>query len=454
MYTEMPTEQRFGARIIVVLLLIIPLSQIALDAYTPALPRMAADFGASNELVQNTVTAYMLGLSVAFIPLGLVSDALGRKRILLTGLGLLTVTSIGCALATGIPMLLALRFVQGIGASACLLLAAAIAADCFRGAKLVSVLGLCGAAWGSAPVFAPALGGFVVEFGSWRLVFVLLAVLAAAVALVVAKMLPETLAPQLRSPVDLRAATRVLGGALRHRLFLTYVVMFGLIGAAQMTFGVVGPFLYQVKLGFSPDAYGLVALAVGIANLIGELACGGLAQRTTTHRLSFGAWTVFFVGAVTIVFSAKLVGVNAWAITIGAALALVGIGVLDPQSKGLAMGVFSRNIGLIGGLVNTCCYLIVSGAMALMAYLPENSQAPLGWLYVGIGVLFAGLLFTTVALQRGGLPLAFRRVRCGLGLVLLRLLRSRSNGGLALRAARGIARLRRRRHSRVAVEVQ
>ena len=85
---------------------------------------------------------------------------------------------------------------------------------------------------------------------------------------------------------------------------------------------------------------------------------------------------MFFVGAVILVVSAQVFGVNAWAITLGSVLALVGCGVLDPQSKGLAMGVFTRNIGLIAGLVNTCCYLIVSVAMALVAYLPQESQAP------------------------------------------------------------------------------
>src|SRR5262245_8727260 len=263
-------------RIVTLLLLIIPLSQIGLDVYTPALPQMAAEFGASNDLVQNTVTAYMLGMSVAFIPVGMVADALGRKRILLSGLGLLIATSVSCALAPNLTLLLGLRFVQGIGASACLLLAATIAADCFRGAKLVSVLGLCGAAWGAAPVLAPAVGGFVVQLGSWRLVFALLALLTSAVAVLVAKVLPETLEQDLRSPVDLRAAARVVGEALRHRVFMGFVLMFGLIGAAQMVFGVVGPFLYEVKLGFSPATYGLVALIVGTANLTGELACGGL----------------------------------------------------------------------------------------------------------------------------------------------------------------------------------
>jgi MFS transporter, DHA1 family, multidrug resistance protein len=383
-------------RIVAILLLVIPLSQIGLDVYTPALPQMTFEFAASNAMVQNTVTAYILGMSVAFIPIGLIADAVGRKRVLLAGAGLLCLTSIGCALADSLTMLLGLRFIQGVGASACLLMAAAIAADCFSGAKLVSVMGLLGAAWGAAPVMAPAVGGFVVQHGSWRLVFVLFAVAVAAVAVLVAKTLPETLDENRRSPVDPRAAIRVLGEALRHRVFLGFVVMFGLIGAAQMVFGVVGPFLYEGGLGFSPAAYGLVALAIGAANLSGELACGGLAERTTTRRLALGAWTVMMLGAVMLVVSAATVGVHAWIITVGAALVLCGIGVLDPQTKGLAMGVFNRNIGLIGGLVNTCCYLIVGLAMGLMADLPETTQAPLGWFYVAAGVSFVLILLVTV----------------------------------------------------------
>lgn len=62
--------------------------------------------------------------------------------------------------------------------------------------------------------------------------------------------------------------------------------------------------------------------------------------------------------------------------------------------------MFTRNIGLIAGLVNTCCYPVVSVAMAVMAYLPENSQAPLGWLWVAIGAVFAAVLITTVSPRR------------------------------------------------------
>jgi DHA1 family bicyclomycin/chloramphenicol resistance-like MFS transporter len=394
-----PRLQRFAAPrfIIAILLVVIPLSQIALDVYTPALPKMAVEFAASNDSVQNTVTAYMAGMAVAFIPVGLIADALGRKRVLLGGLGLVAAASTGCALAPTLSVLVGMRFAQGIGASACLLLTAAIAADCFRGAKLVSVLGLLGAAWGAAPVLAPAVGGMVVQFGSWRAVFGLLAAFVVSVALLVANVLPETLPINLRSHVDLRAAMAVLREAVKHRVFVAFVLMWGLVVAAQMVFGVVAPFLYEVKLGFSPALYGLVALVVGAANLSGELACGGLVQRITTWRVGLGAWAMFFLGAVILLVSADVVGVNGCAIAIASVLAFIGIGVLDPLSKGLAMGVFTRNIGLVAGLVYACCYAVVSVAMALMAYLPKQSQAPLGWLDVGMAVVFAVLLIATVS---------------------------------------------------------
>ncbi len=220
-------------------------------------------------------------------------------------------------------MMLGLRFLQGIGAGTCLLLAATIAADCFRGAKLVSVLGILGAAWGAAPVLAPAVGGFIVQFGSWRLVFVVLAAIVALVMTLVAVVLPETLEQDRRTPIDLRAAAGVLGDALRHPVFISFTIMFGLVGAAQMVFGVAGPFLYQVGLGFASATYGFIALGVGVANFVGAAACGALAQRTTTPRLATTGAAVLALGGGVLVMSAHFVGFNAWFITAGAALAML-----------------------------------------------------------------------------------------------------------------------------------
>ena len=382
-----------------ILLMVVPLSQIPLDVYTPALPDMVIDLNSSNALIQNTVTAYMLGMSLAFIPVGVAADAWGRKPVLLGCLGVVCLTSIGCAVAGDVTVLLALRFVQGTGACACLVLSYAVAADCYRGSRLISVSGLLGAAWGLAPVLAPAVGGVLVQFISWRWVFALIATIGALVALVVATALPETLAKASRSPLDAKATGRVLTEVLRNRLFVCFVLIFGLMASAQLVFGVVGPFLYQTELGFSPAVYGLFALIVGGANLVGELACGTLAARISTRRLALGAWAVFVVGAVVLVASAATIGVSTWAITLGACLALAGCGVLCPQMYGLALGLFTRNLGLIGGMVSAGCYLIVSVAMAAAGVLPEESQAPIGWLYVTVGLIVGALLLSATSVH-------------------------------------------------------
>ena len=382
-------------RIIGVLLLVAPLEQVAFDIYTPSLPKIAGYFAASNTLVQNTVTAYVLGMALVVLPAGLIADAIGRKRVLLAGLSLMTLTSIGCALTASLPMMIGLRFAQGLGAGTCLLLAATVAADCFRGTKLVSVLGLLGAAWGSAPVVAPAFGGVIAEFGSWRLVFVVLAALTATVGLLVALILPETLRRERRSPINLRAAAGVLGEALRHRAFVAFAMMFGLVAAAQTVFGVVGPFLYEVGLGFSSSTYGFISLGVGAANFLGAATCGAMVLRTTTRRLAIGGSAVLALAGLLMLASAHFLGLSAVAITGGAALALLSIGTLDPLTKGLAMGVFSRNIGLITGLISTFCYVSMTLATALMAWLPERSQAPLGWFYVAAAAALVTVLMTT-----------------------------------------------------------
>jgi DHA1 family bicyclomycin/chloramphenicol resistance-like MFS transporter len=398
--TAIPAPPR---RIVAILLLVIPLSQIPMDIYTPALPQMVLDLHSTSTALQNTVTVYMLGMSLAFIPIGVFADAWGRKRVLLSCLAVLVATSLLCAATTNVNVLLGIRFVQGAAACACLVLSYAVAADCFTGTRLTSVSGVLGAAWGSAPLLAPAVGGVLVQFVSWRVVFVTVAVLSAIVAVLVAVALPETLAADQRAPIDLRATGRFTADVLRNRLFVAFVVVFGLLASAQLAFGVAGPFLYQDQLGFSPAGYGLIALVVGAANLSGELACGALAVRLSTRTLALSALALFMVGALVLVVSAAVVGVSAWGIGVGAGLALAGCGVLCPQMYGLALGLFSRNLGLVGGIVSAGCYLIVSVSVAVVGALPERSQAPLGWLYIVCGITAFVLLGWATSSRRQAL---------------------------------------------------
>lgn len=386
--------------LITILLVVVPLSQIPLDIYTPAMPQMVLDLDTTAAAVQNTVTAYMLGMSLAFIPIGVLADAWGRRRVLLTCLAVVVLTSLVCATVGSVGILLAVRFVQGAAASACMVLSYAIAADCFSGSRLTSVSGVLGAAWGLAPVLAPAVGGVLVQFVSWRWVFVLIAALSAVTFAVVATALPETLTPDRRSRVNRTELGQAARTVLANRVFLCFVAVFGVMACAQLAFGVVGPFLYQDGLGYAPAVYGVFALVVGVANLLGELACGAFATRMSARRLALGALGVFAMGTAVLVFSALTVGLSAWALTLGAGLALAGCGVLCPQMYGLALGLFGNNLGLVGGIISAGCYLIVSAALAGVGLLPEHDQSTLGWLYACCGVIALVLLVWATSYRR------------------------------------------------------
>ena len=385
-----------------ILLGVIPLSQLPIDIYTPAIPTMITELGTSATLVQNSVSAYVLGMSLGLIPVGVIADAKGRRPTLLACLVLLMLASIGIAVTNDIAVLLVLRFVQGLGGCACMVLVYAVAADTTRGDRLTSLSGWLGASWGLAPVIAPAVGGVLVQFVSWRGIFVLVAVIAAAAFVVVWRLLPETLDPARAAPIVPRAIIRVLGSTLRRRLFVGLTLVFAVFASAQLLFGVVAPLLYETALGLPPAAYGAIALLVGAANLGGELATGALATRVSSRALGFGALASFTAGAVVLLVSGLVVGPDILFITVGGMLVMLGCGALCPLAYGLALGLFDRNLGLVGGLASAVCYLVVAVTMAAAATLPDHDQVPLGAVYVGCAVVGGVLLALSLRGRRPG----------------------------------------------------
>jgi DHA1 family bicyclomycin/chloramphenicol resistance-like MFS transporter len=139
-------------------------------------------------------------------------------------------------------------------------------------------------------------------------------------------------------------------------------------------------------------------LIIGGDNLMGEMACTSLATRANPRQICFSALAVYHIGALVLLISGLLVGASFFPLTIGGMLVLAGCGTLCPAMYGMALGLFSSNLGLLGGFISSLCCLAVSVTMALAAYLPETSQAPLGWVYLAISTIAAVLL--AISLQR------------------------------------------------------
>ncbi|MDO8213176.1 multidrug effflux MFS transporter [Conexibacter sp. CPCC 206217] len=237
----------------------------AMDMYTPALPQVADDLGTSTSSAQLTIALFLVGLALGQLVFGELSDVFGRRRPLLVGLALFTVSSILCASATTLPLLCLGRILQGAAGASGIVIARSIVRDLYGledSARYYSRLTLI---YGVAPMVAPLIGSAVAGATSWHGVFVANAIFGVLLVSAVALKLPETLAPELRrsgSPAAARAAYATL---LRDRVYVGCIVTTGLMATVLTAYVSMTPFLVTDRYGGSPQ---LFAILFGVNGLV------------------------------------------------------------------------------------------------------------------------------------------------------------------------------------------
>jgi len=248
----------------------------AIDMYLPALPDIGRSLGAEVGAVQLTLTAFFLSIGLGQLLYGPVSDMVGRKPPLYAGLALFTLASIGCALATDIHTLVALRFLQGLGAAAGMAIPRAIVRDLHTGAEAARLMSLLMLVFSVSPILAPLAGSGVIALTGWRGVFWVVALAAVAGMLLVRGALTETRGAAERVDSNLGSALRAYGVLLRDLHYLGLVF----IGASAMSGFFVylagSPFVLINHYGLTPTQYSLAfgfnaAAFIGAAQLTGTL---------------------------------------------------------------------------------------------------------------------------------------------------------------------------------------
>jgi DHA1 family bicyclomycin/chloramphenicol resistance-like MFS transporter len=215
-------------RMIVVLGALVALGPLTLDLYLPALPRITEELSVTSSVTQLTLTGTLAGLAFGQLIVGPLSDSLGRRKPLIVGIVLHMLASVVCLLAPNITVLGIGRVLQGIGASAAMVVAIAVVGDLFADSAAATVLSRLMLVLGVAPVVAPSLGAAVLLHASWHWVFGVLVVLAGGLLMVAALALPETLAPSHRRPLRLDAVASTYVELLRDARFVILVLVAGL----------------------------------------------------------------------------------------------------------------------------------------------------------------------------------------------------------------------------------
>ncbi len=244
-------------RLTVLLALLTSMGPLSTDMYLPSLPDISQSMGTDDARTQLTLSVFLFGFAAGMLIYGPLADRLGRKPVLLSGLILFVLASIGCTFSPTIDVLIAGRFVQALGAAGPVVLARAIVRDLYRGPEAGRMLSHMGAIMGLVPAIAPVLGGVLHEAFGWRIIFAIIAALGLALLVLGAFSLPETLKNANRRASSPRQILRDYRHLLQNRGFRFYVAFACLSFAGLFAFISGSSFVLQDNYGLSPQIYGL-----------------------------------------------------------------------------------------------------------------------------------------------------------------------------------------------------
>ncbi len=263
------------------------LNALAIDVMLPALPYMGEALGVSHENErQFVVGVYMLGFGIAQLAFGPLTDRFGRRGPLLVGLAIYVVCAFAATFAPNFAVLLALRFVQGMGAAGTRVIATAVVRDRFSGREMAEIMALTFMVFMAVPILAPGIGQVILLSGPWEHIFLFMGGLATVISLWAYIRLPETMHPEYRRPLSLASVVDGFRIVVTNRSALFYGLagtflfgaMFGFISASQQIFVDIyglGPYF--------PVAFAVMAGTIAIAQFINSRVVRRLGMRRLSH---------------------------------------------------------------------------------------------------------------------------------------------------------------------------
>lgn len=381
------------------------LGALSTNIILPSVPAMAGAFGVSTPTLGVMQSAFLIAFAVGQLFVGPLSDRFGRSAFVVGGLAVFVAGSLACAIATGLPELIAGRIVQGLGASAASMLARAIARDLFEGEALARVLALTMVAMAAAPGFSPLLGGALDHLVGWPSTFLILGALAAVVAVAYAVLVGETHHRSRRIALHPVSVVQAYGRlAVDHRFFLPATAMALLMGGLFAMF-TASPAILMDGLGFSAIQLGSFFAATVFLVFAAGLLAPRLAARHDPGRVAMAGLVIAFVGGALLLGlkAADAGGLAAYAAPVS--VFLFGMGLANPLGTAMTLSPFGDRAGLASALLGFVQMAGAAVGATLATSLALTPVAALG----SVLTSFLGLAILLFAARRDWLHHAGRK---------------------------------------------
>ena len=362
------------------------------DLYLPSLPQLASFFETSASMTQLTLTTAMIGLAVGQLLLGPLSDKVGRKKPLIISLVIYIISTVLIVFSSNIETMIVLRVIQGLSSAGSVVISRAVATDLYRGREMTRFFGLLMTINGIAPIISPILGSLLLEYISWKGVFVFLALIGVIVLLFCFR-LKESLSIENRLQGSIFATFSTFGVIIKNRLFMSYVGIESFLLGAMFAYIAASPFILQSFYGLSAFIFSLCFGANGAALVIGSNVGGKMPDG---KALAIGV--LGFVVTALYTIAVLLIQPHWLFVEIGFFAMLLLMGITFPAISSLAMeserqyagsasallgfapfflgGVVSPLVGIGNIFYSTALVILACGVLGLAIYWSIRQKIP------------------------------------------------------------------------------
>lgn len=370
-------------RLIFILGMLSAFGPMSIDMYLPSLPTLSRYFTAPHLAVQLTLASFFVGLSLGQLFFGTLSDRFGRRRPLLLGLILYVLTSAGCALSPSIGVLIGLRFVQGLGACAGLVISRAVVRDLFSPREAPHIFAAMILVMGLAPIIAPLMGGYLLVWLGWQSIFWLLTVFGLFIFGLVYLGLHESHQPTAEHSLEVSKVLRRYHALLQDRRFIAFSLVYAMCYGGMFAYIAGSPFvfidLYKVPANsfgwiFGANALGLVVMSQLNRILHRRYTAEGILQTVVIIQLLAGI-VLFIIGYYP--------EISMFAIMMPLFVYVASIGLVGPNATALAMAGQGAHAGGASALLGAMQFTAASVSAMVIGSMVMHSAFPLGITILG-----------------------------------------------------------------------
>jgi MFS transporter, DHA1 family, multidrug resistance protein len=375
---------------------------MAIHMFLPAIPAVGKAFNVAQPTAQSTFSIALFTMAFATLLYGSLSDRFGRRPVLLAGLVMFTLGGAISIYAPNIPTLLAGRVLQGAGAACGVVLARAMLRDVFGLDRLTQAIAYLTAAYVLGPMFAPILGGALIDLFDWRAEFIFGAVAGAGLTVIALFFMPETHKSRGQTATfrALFSAYRRLLGSLK---FCGFAFQPGFSSASFFAHATASAFLITNTLGHSASEFALYFLFFPGGFMLGNIVAGKLSGRIAPEHM-------IVLGCGLAVASIVLMGVwltngpmTALALTLPGGIHTFGQGMSQPNSNGGAIATDPHLAGTASGIVVFLQFFLGALTSQFVAFLADGTYMPM---LIVVGAA------STLSLAVGAIPLVYK-IRAG-----------------------------------------